>query len=38
VGRPRSTWLKEAKTDARMGIRMWWRKFLDREVWRKFLI
>jgi hypothetical protein len=39
VGRPRSRWLDEVNTDARrMGIRMWWRKALDREEWRKLLM
>jgi hypothetical protein len=39
VGRPRSRWLDEVYTDARrMGIRMWWRKALEREEWWKHLI
>jgi hypothetical protein len=39
VGRPRSRWLDEVNTDAwRMGIRMWWRKALNREERRKLLM
>jgi hypothetical protein len=39
VGRPRSRWLDGVNTDARrMGIRMWWRKALDRGEWRKLLM
>jgi hypothetical protein len=39
VGRPRSRWLDEFNTDARrIGIRMSWRKALDREEWRKLLM
>jgi hypothetical protein len=39
VERPRSRWLDEVNTDARrMGIRMWWRKALDRKEWRKLLM
>jgi hypothetical protein len=39
VGRPRSRWLDEVNADTRrMGIRMWWRKALDREEWRKLLM
>jgi hypothetical protein len=39
VGRSRSRWLDEVNTDARrMVIRMWWRKALDTEEWRKLLM
>jgi (p)ppGpp synthase/HD superfamily hydrolase len=39
VERPRSRWLDKVNTDARrMGIRIWCRKALDREEWRKLLM
>jgi CRISPR/Cas system CSM-associated protein Csm3 (group 7 of RAMP superfamily) len=39
VGRSGSRGLGEVDTDAkRMGIRMWWRKALDRKYWRKVLM
>jgi hypothetical protein len=39
VGRPISRWLDEVNTDVRRkGIRMWWRKALEREEWRKLLM
>jgi hypothetical protein len=39
VGSPRSRCLDEVNTDARrMGVRMWWRKDLDRGEWRNLLM